>query len=99
MEPALDEAWELPASPPQGGELPRVVDLDVDASLSHDPAPERRGRPAGILLVPRVRQLRDRELAAAGALPAAAAAAAAPAAAAAAALPPEEECLMQAINT
>ena len=96
MEPALDEAWELPASPPQGGELPRVED-QPDPAPSHDPAPERRGRPAGILLVPRLRQLRDRVLAAAGALPAAAAAAPEfqgdrdePEA-----LPPEEECLMR----
>ncbi len=73
MELALDEAWEFLASPPQGGELPRVEDLDVDASPSHDPAPQRRGRPPGILLGAALRQLRDRVFGNAGAVPAAAA--------------------------
>lgn len=95
MEPASDEAWELPASPLQGGELPRVEDLDADASPSHDSAPQRRGRPAGILLAARLRQLRDRVLGDAGALPAVAADRIQEHREEPEVLPPEEECLMR----
>ena len=71
------------------------MDLDVDASLRNDPAPERRGRPTGILLVPRVRQLRDRVLGDAGALPAVAADRIQEHREEPEVLPPEEECLMR----